>query len=294
MKLTETFPARVTNNQDPNQRGRIKVVCVGLLGDEDSELPTWVEPVHVWGWFFVPDVGEQVEIEVTVSSEGDESFQQMSIDNLQPKWRGATYKTDDEVEGDNEARPVPDDFKQNYGKRRGFSTPGGHVLMFDDTDGNRKVTLTWTDGADDPKFSYMGLDENGSITIGNANGSMLFLNAKDGQMTLIDEHGNLVSSDSAGIKVINENGDLIDLNGGTIQILAADGCTISSKSANIDVGEVILGGLAAIDVAVLGNLMDAAFKAHFHPTGVGPSGPPDPASQILMTGSLSANVKVMP
>lgn len=295
MKLAETFPARVTTNDDPDKRGRIKVACVGLLGDEETELPTWVEPVCDWGWFYVPDVGEQVDIEVTSASESDESFGQMSIDNLKPKWRGGTYKTNSEVDASHEARPVPDDFTTNYGKRRGFATPGGHVLMFDDTKGQRKITLTWADG--DGGFSYLGFDESGSIIMGNKNGSMLFLNAALGEMSLIDEHGNMVASDANGIKVIDANGDLVDLSNGAIQILAQSALTISAPSANIDAGRIDLGGSLATDFAVLGNVMLAAFNAHLHTgvtTGPGVSGIPDAASIAAMAAAVSANVRVKP
>ena len=86
--------ATVTNNVDPENRGRISVACVGLLGDEETELPMFVEPVHDWGWFYIPDVGELVEIEVIESSDEDEQHGQMSIDNLDIKWRSKRdYKT---------------------------------------------------------------------------------------------------------------------------------------------------------------------------------------------------------
>ena len=68
---TQTFDATVTNIEDPEKRGRIEVSCAGLLGDEDSTLPMWVEPNTDWGWFYVPDVGELVEIEHVSSTSDD-------------------------------------------------------------------------------------------------------------------------------------------------------------------------------------------------------------------------------
>lgn len=50
----ERHDATVTNNGVKQLDGSIKVKCVGLLGDEDSELPMWIRPVFDWGWFYVP------------------------------------------------------------------------------------------------------------------------------------------------------------------------------------------------------------------------------------------------
>ncbi|KKM76781.1 hypothetical protein LCGC14_1376690 [marine sediment metagenome] len=64
--ITERYEAVVSSIDDPQNRGRFKVKCVGLLGDADTELPNFVELVPDHGWFTVPEVGEQVEIEVVV------------------------------------------------------------------------------------------------------------------------------------------------------------------------------------------------------------------------------------
>ena len=73
---TERYEAVVSSNEDEEQRGRIQVTCPALLGDDITVLPCWLEPIHDWGWFYVPDVGEQVEIEIAASDELDETFGQ--------------------------------------------------------------------------------------------------------------------------------------------------------------------------------------------------------------------------
>src|SRR6185436_657282 len=139
--ITETHIATVTAIQDPDKRGRIRVACVGLLGDETTEVPHWIEPALEWGWFVVPDVGEIVDIELVAHDSTDESPGQSSINTPNMRWRGRHWggsKTD-------AARPIPEDFTtKNYGKRRGFATPGGHILMFDDTEGGEKISLAWS------------------------------------------------------------------------------------------------------------------------------------------------------
>jgi hypothetical protein len=133
---TERYEAVVVANDDPEKRGRIRVACAGLVGDEDAALPFWVEPLFDWGLFVVPDVKESVEIEVDVASDTDESYQQTSLEALNPRWRTKRHYTD--------AFPVHEDFtSKNYGKRRGFVTPRGHTMVFDDAEGSEAITLTW-------------------------------------------------------------------------------------------------------------------------------------------------------
>jgi hypothetical protein len=138
MAMTEHHLATVTATDDPEKRGRIRVTCVGLLGDDESDLPMWIEPVLDWGWFAIPDPGEQVEIEINVASDEDESYNQASIDQLDAKWRGGRY-----FGGSENTQPVliNEFFKASYGKRRGFMTPWGHVMLFDDTEGSASIAI---------------------------------------------------------------------------------------------------------------------------------------------------------
>lgn len=269
MILTETHAATVLDNQDPEQRGRIKVACAALMADEETAVPHWCDPIYEWGWFIVPDVGEIVDIEVASGASDDDSKGVISIANLNPRWRGRYWGG----EATEQARKVPDDFKTNYGKRRGFATPGGHILMFDDTDGKKKVSLTWH-GADND-FGYMAFDEDGSWICSNKKGSLLYLNAKAGEMSLIDEHGNTISTASTGVKVIDKSGNLIELKDGQTQILNSGTVAVSCKNAVIDAGKVEL-AQPATDFLLKGTTFMSYFLAHTHPTGTGPSGPPVP------------------
>lgn len=282
---TETYPATVSSNQDPEKRGRLLVTCAGLMGDEEAEVPPWVEPVLQWGWFIIPDVGELVEIEVVVSSDEDEQPGQASIDNPDIKWRGHRHYGNEEGP---QPTPIPDDFKTNYGKRRGFATPGGHILMFDDTDGDRSISLTWTN--ENEERSFLSFDSDGSWVVGTKTGHTMYFNCKANELSIIDQNGNLLSSDSAGIRIVNKDGDSVELKGGNIQVLAASGVTLSCKDATLDAGKVNLGGQPLTEAVIKGVAMVAALVAHTHPTGVGPSGPPIPSDVAAFTAALSAVV----
>ena len=271
MIQTETHPAKVLGTDDPERRGRIRVACAGLMGDEETELPEWVEPAPSWGWFIVPDVGELVEIEVVVGSSEDEQSGQASIDNLDAKWRGARFYGNSEGE---QPTPINEDFLLNYGKRRGFATPGGHTLIFDDTDGDRRINLTWTN--ENQERGFISFDQDGSFIVGTKTGHTMYFNVKEGELSIIDQHGNTYSSNVDGTKIINKDGDLIELKGGNIQILAQSGVTISCKDAVLDAGKVQIAGNPAIEALVLGTTFLALYNAHTHvaPPGGGPTSPP--------------------
>jgi len=134
---TNVFPATVTNVDDPQQIGRVKVKCPGLVRS-DRELPYWVAPTFPYvgakacGWFFPPDVGDQVEIEVSEASKSDEIPGETSISAPNARYRAYLY---------NDSQQLPDEFKENYPKRRGVKTPSGHIFLFDDTEGGERVML---------------------------------------------------------------------------------------------------------------------------------------------------------
>jgi hypothetical protein len=258
MNLDETYTAEVTATDDPEQRGRIRCSCVGLLADEDADLPMWIEPELDWGWFVVPDVGEIVEIVAQKHGDGDDSFGQSSLESLALRWRGARHWTS----GDPAVpREVPEDFKTNYGKRRGFATPQGHLLMFDDTEGKEKLTLTWSGVREgSAKFSFYSIDEDGSLVMSNRNGSLMYFNAKDRQVTMVDEWGNSITTDELGIHIIDYNGNIIDMSLTSVQVISQSGLILEAsngvKVGGIATSPMVLGTelIAAIDAMLAGGV----------------------------------------
>ena len=253
---TEHHTATVTDSDDPEKRGRIKVSCAGLLGDEESPLPMWVDPVGQWGWFIVPDVGELVEVVVVAGSGEDEQPGQMSIDNLDVQWRGARHYGNEEGDA---PTPVPEDFTAtNYGKRRGFATPGGHVLLFDDTEGDQKVSLTWHQ---EGKYSFISFDKTGGIILSTHSKHLIQLDAENGEIKIWDQHGNMYVSDEDRVLIFQKDSNSIEMKAdGNITVLAQAGLTVNGKVAHINTGEVILGeGLATsiVDFVMKGTTFNA-------------------------------------
>lgn len=258
MKI-EKYDATVMTNEDPEQRGRIKIACAGLLGDEETELPEWVEPNLQWGWFVIPEPGEIVEIETREGNDQDEIFGQSSMENLEIRWSGKRSWTGDEVDN-GEVRSINDEFKENYGKRRGFATPAGHLFIFDDTGGSEKIFLTWTQG---DKSQTIELNETGSIKISNSDSSVVHLDAENEKIEITDKHNN----------VVRMSADLIETEGTEI--------TLKNTTVNLLDGTV--------EPILKGTATKTAYDAHTHPTAFGPSGPP---VVLLPSNALSQNANV--
>lgn len=295
MSATEKYVAQVSKNADDEFRGRIQVVCADLTGDPETVLPFWIEPVFDWGWFSVPDIDEYVEIEVVTGTEDDESPGQSMIYEPKITWRAKRYYH----EGGETESPIHDDFKvkATYGKRRGFATPAGHIFLFDDTEGQELVRLTWhaaENGVD--KYSYVALDSNGSVTIGNKNGSLIYMDALNSALSIIDEHGNTISSDANGIKLIDKFSNIFELKDKTIQLLSQGGFTASCKDAKLSAGNVELGQVAALGVARLTDLVTAGASMATWITAVGAAlntlgQPVTPPTDFGVISSASTSVK---
>lgn len=241
----QRYFAEVANNQDPEFRGRIAVKSFDFTGDDEAVLldysaGDWVEPALDWGWFYVPDVGELVEIEILANTPGDIIPYQSLISNPKICWRGKRFPGD---EGDSQvgARPIPDEFKSNY-KRRGFYTPLGHIFYFDDTEGDSKISLSWKEKN---KVQTLLLDKDGiKILVDGTN----TLHLKVGELEL-------KLSDGASWKVTGKDADAVGLLGNAaVKVAIAD--TLQSFYSTAATG------------------VKAIFDAHIHPTGMGPSGQP--------------------
>lgn len=221
---TEVVSGVVTKNDDPEKRGRIKIKSLELLADDTTEYPAWIEPAMLWGWFIVPDIGEEVAIEIELSRQQAESPEQGWLESPRMRWRGVRY----ESQQGEAPRPPHERFTEaSYGKRRGFATPAGHVLLFDDTEGQEQITLSWAQG---DKSSVLALSKDGSAILGNANGSSLYLNATDKLATLIDEHGNSIALSETAISIIDTHNNSIELKDGVVTVLGNNDVLVTAGS----------------------------------------------------------------
>lgn len=136
--------AIVTQNDDPEQLGRIKAKCQTLTSFE-NELPFWIEPAPAFstasstnngngsgGFFFVPENGSEVELDVLDNTSADQQAGESFLQTPDIRYTASPFSP---------KQDVPEEFGTNYPKRCGFKTSAGHVLLFDNTDGSEEVDL---------------------------------------------------------------------------------------------------------------------------------------------------------
>lgn len=119
---TTTTTGIVSNINDPNKAGRIRVRLAELSG---QECPVWIRPVQMSGWFWVPEVNEEVEVEIPTGDDLIEFADEM-------RYRGVVR---------DETNEVSSQFREGYPKKRGFVTPQGMGVVVDDTQGSESLTL---------------------------------------------------------------------------------------------------------------------------------------------------------
>jgi uncharacterized protein involved in type VI secretion and phage assembly len=248
------FRAFVSDNRDPDKRGRLKLRIPSVLGDDESD---WALPCLPfgggagWGLFLVPEAGAQVWAEF---EEGDIH---------RPLWVGAFWQQRDDV---------PQDAAKAYPATRLVQTPGGHVLQFDDESGKERLRLHH------PKGAELTVDEKGTVALTDAKGAKLTLDADAGKVVIEDANGNTLSMSAAGTTVEDANGNKVEM--------AASGVTVKGQQVVVQGTQVMLGGMGGEPV-IKGTSFLTLFATHMHPTAMGPSGPPVPQGE---TSVLSTKV----
>jgi len=235
---TRYYSAVVTDNADPDELGRLRVICPELYGDGSQELPAWIRPrVYAGngaasGWWFIPPVDAIVFLER--SPAGD------------LRWSGAGW---------GQANEVPSFLAGNYPRRAGFTSPeGGHSLALDEDAG---LLVYVTDPADpDGVACYLALNgEDGEAKIGLPSGALFMLNAT--QAVLMTADGDtLILDTSNGITLAHQAGaEFLALSDGTA-ILAGTDLQLSAGSATVTAGSITLTsdatGLTPTEPVILG------------------------------------------
>lgn len=248
------YRGHVSDNQDPEKRGRLKLRIPPVLGNEETD---WALPclpyggATGYGLFMVPKVDAQVWVEF---EEGDIH---------RPLWTGTFWQHEDDVPPD-AALPEPTTLL--------LQTPAGHILQFDDKQDEERVRLHHPAGAE------VEIDKDGSICLTDAQGATVKLDANAGEIKIEDANGNSVSMTSSGTVVQDGNGNKIEM--------AAAGVKVKGQQIVIEGSQVMLGGLGGEPI-IKGTSFLTLFATHTHPTSMGPSGPPIPQGEM---SSLSSKV----
>lgn len=257
------YSGEVTDNEDPDKRGSIKVKVPTMFG---SQMEVWARPCFPTAHFYVPPVAARVWIEFEA---GNPNY---------PLYVGVWYPTD-AVPAEAAIAP-PDD--------RVIKTPSGHTIELMDKEGEEKIVIRHKDN------SFIALDKNGSVLVSNKNGSHIFLNAERGDVTITEEHGNTIWMKEDGMAIVNGDGTMIEMKGEAVKVVAHGAVALHAKDVQIASASVSLGKDATMS-AVIGENLLTMFDTHTHGSAVGPTTPPVPPSSVLMgtpASPLSLNVKV--
>lgn len=146
-KFYGVYRGEVTKNSKLGEgtegRGMVRI-RVPAFGDNDDQdrlaYPMAWRGAGSGGEFYPPEVGTHVWV---MCEGGSPEY---------PVYMGGWFIKDD----------VPEEFRNDPPTTRGYVSPGGHALLFDDEDGERKITLRWKDS---PKEGYIEWDKDGNLVI---------------------------------------------------------------------------------------------------------------------------------
>ncbi|CAB1080587.1 hypothetical protein D1AOALGA4SA_8267 [Olavius algarvensis Delta 1 endosymbiont] len=123
------YRAVVTDNEDPEMRGRLMVHVPSLLGETEIG---WAMPCLPYGggadlgFYMVPEAGDGVWVEFEA---GRISY---------PIWSGTWWAREEGPQGAEGDDPAP--------ARKLIKTAGGHLIQLDDSDGSESITILDKDG----------------------------------------------------------------------------------------------------------------------------------------------------
>jgi len=250
----------VVDNKDPQKRGRLKLHIPSVLADQDSD---WALPCLPYGgfdqqgMFMVPQVEAQVWVEF---EEGDIH---------RPIWVGTFWQQESDV---------PEDAAREEPTTRMLQTKSGHILQFDDEEGEEQFRLFH------PADAEMIIDKNGTISLTDTSGAVLIMDAENNEIIVEDANGNIMTMDSSGTKVEDSNGNVIEM--------AAAGITAEAPKIVIKGSQVHLGDEGGEPV-IKGQSFLSLFATHIHtvaPVVGGPTSPPIPQGEM---STLSTTVKTI-
>lgn len=194
----------VTDNDDPELLGRLRLTVPSLLGD--AVVTGWAMPCVPYGgepnqgMHFVPEVGAGVWVEF---EEGDLEF---------PIWVGTFWSKpggESELPKPNDADGAEQGAVQSPPTRKIIKTLAGHTLQFEDVDDEVRILIC--DGQNENRI-LLGPE---GITI-TGKGNVVTMSGSG--VAIEDGNGNTVTQDGSGTVIEDGNGNQIVMNASGIQL----------------------------------------------------------------------------
>lgn len=166
-KIYGVITGIVTNNQDPDELGRVKIKIPRISGEDESN---WARVISFMagkdrGAFFLPEVDD----EVVVAFECGNINMPYVIGSL---WNGEDVPPETNSDGENNIRII--------------KSRSGHIIKLDDTDGEEKIEIVDKNENNmiiiDTKNEKISIKSNKDIEISAPNGTII-MDAKDIEIT---------------------------------------------------------------------------------------------------------------
>lgn len=248
----------VVDNQDPENRARVTLKVPSVMG---SDVVThWAEPCLPFGgladqgFFLVPEIDAQVWVE----------FEEGNVNK--PIWTGTTWQQSDDV---------PQEAADRSPNMRELKTPSGHILSFDDTEGEEEIRLYH------PADAELKIDPEGVVQITDAAGATLVMDAVGSSVEISDSNGNTIVMESSGTTVTDSNGNEIVMEGGGVKVTSSAVVTIEGSMVNV--------GGSGGEPLIKGQSFLSLFATHMHTcTAPGsPTSPPIPQGEFSTLSTTS-------
>lgn len=119
--IKDVYFGKVLDNEDPNKGGGLKVQVDALVHGTEL-LDAYIPPTFPFagnnqGFFFLPEPGEFVEVEI-------ESHEERSVEDLSARWRACLYSDKD---------AIPEEFLSDPTKRGGIKFGDNKLILFEKT-----------------------------------------------------------------------------------------------------------------------------------------------------------------
>ena len=188
----------VTNNQDPDGLGRVKVKLPWLSDDVESHWARIVTPMagNDRGLFFLPEVDDEV---LVAFEHGSPEFPYV----LGALWNGKDKAPETNDDGENNMRTI--------------KSRSGHVVRLDDTDGSEKIEIVDGSGAN-------------SVVISTADNSITI--TADADITIESGSGKLILSGN-GIEIKSQAEVKVEA-GANMDLKASGQLNIKGSTVNIN------------------------------------------------------------
>ena len=251
------FRGFVADNQDPETRGRLKITVPSVLGES---ITGWALPCSPFGGlanqglFMIPEVDSQLWVE----------FEEGNLNS--PIWVGVFWQ---------QASDTPEEAAITEPTTRMLRTPSGHILQFDDAEGEEQFRLVHPSGTE------LNVNPKGTVNYKDAGGSSITLDAEANSIIINDSNGNTITMDSSGSVIEDSNGNKIEM--------VAAGITVDATKIVLKGQQVELGGEGG-EPLIKGQTFLSMYNSHTH-ICTAPGSPTAPPLPPLTPAALTIKTK---